>query len=244
MINLVGHIQMKLGIFADPHYSTVSEIKTRRPSLSAEKIKNLIGIFKSEGVDAIVCLGDLINSEKDTEKDSQNLKYIADLLRSSGLPIYCVMGNHDSEAFTPKQFSEISGLQTSPYSVNVGGTKMIFLDCCFTDDGSDEGIGYRRGNYKWKNSYLPLSQIEYLKKESAGVEKVILFTHQNLDDRDNPHCIRNAEAVRAVIESCGIKTAFSGHYHKGGEFLIHGVNYITLPALCELDSLPYLIYEL
>lgn len=235
--------KMKIGIFADPHYSTVGEIKTRRPSLSADKIERLIGIFKSEGVDAIVCLGDLINSEKDDAKDRENLKFVADLLRLSGIPVYCVMGNHDSEAFSPEEFSEVSGLQAPPYAVDLGGAKLIFLDCCYTDDGTDEGVGYRRGNYKWKNSYLPASQIEYLKKESVGAEKVILFTHQNLDDRDNPHCIRNAQAVRAAVESCGIRTAFSGHYHKGGEFAINGVRYITLPALCELDSLPYLIYE-
>ncbi len=235
---------MKLGIFADPHYSTVAEIKTRRPSLSAEKIRRLIEIFKKEGVDSIVCLGDLINSEKDREKDRENLKYVSELLKSAKIPVYCVMGNHDSEGFTPSEFTEISGFGTAPYSVDIGEIRLIFLDCCYTDDGSAEGIGYRNGNYKWKNSYLPESQIEYLKESASGAESAIVFTHQNLDDRDNPHCIRNAERVREAVESCGIKTAFSGHYHKGGEFLINGVRYITIPALCELDSLPYIIYEL
>ena len=72
---------MKLGIFADPHYSTVAEIKSRRPSLSAGKVKRLIEIFKSEEVDAIICLGDLINSEKDPKKDEENLRLISDILR-------------------------------------------------------------------------------------------------------------------------------------------------------------------
>lgn len=234
---------MKLGIFADPHYSTVAEIKSRRPSLSAGKVKRLIEIFKSEEVDAIICLGDLINSEKDPKKDEENLRLISDILRESGLPIYCVMGNHDSEAFTPAEFSEISGFKAAPFSIDRDDVRLIFLDCCYTDNGSAEGVGYRNGNYHWKNSYLPASQIEFLRESSAGAERVIVFTHQNLDDRDNPHCIRNAESVRAALEACGIKTAFSGHYHKGGEFTINGVRYITLPALCELDSLPYIIYE-
>ena len=235
---------MKIGIFADPHYSTVKEIKTRRPSLSAEKIVKLIEIFKNEKVEAIICLGDLINSEKDRDRDRENLRFVSKLLKSAGLPVYCVMGNHDAEGFTPSEFTEISGFEAAPFFADLGNTRMVFLDCCYTDDGSAEGIGYRNGNYKWKNSYLPESQIEYLKEVSAEADSVILFTHQNLDDRDNPHCIRNAERARAAVENCGIKTAFSGHYHKGGEFLINGVRYITLPALCELDSLPYIIFEL
>lgn len=235
---------MKIGIFADPHYSTVEEIKTRRPSLSAEKISKLIEIFKNEKVEAIICLGDLINSEKDKGKDRDNLRFISDILNGAEIPVYCVMGNHDSEGFTPSEFTEISGFATAPYFVDLGKTRLIFLDCCYTDDGSADGIGYRNSNFKWKNSYLPESQIEYLKESASGAERAIVFTHQNLDDRDNPHCIRNAERVRGAIEACGIKTAFSGHYHKGGEFLINGVRYITLPALCELDSHPYIIYEL
>lgn len=236
---------MKLGIFADPHYSTADQIKTRRPSRSMEKVHQLAGIFKREEAEAIVCLGDLINSEKDAGKDRQNLRDIAQVLRFAGLPVFCVMGNHDAQAFTPTEYAAISGFRTAPYTADFGDTRLIFLDCCYTDNGTPEGLPYRDRQFHWKNAYLPASQLEFLEQAAAGVARAVVFTHQNLDDRDNPHCIRNVAAARAVIERCGnIRTVFSGHYHPGGQFTINGVTYVTPPALCELDQLPYILFEL
>ncbi len=233
---------MKIAIYSDIHYSTVELAnKTRRPSLSAQKVLELNEIFKLEKVDAVLCLGDIINSENDRKKDLQNLTNILRLMKDCALPIYTLPGNHDFETLSQDEYYNVSGLQRLPYYVDICDVRFVFLDCCY----SDNGTAYSQGNFNWKNSYLPKDQLDYLKNLAFGAERVYLCTHQNLDDRDNPHCIRNAEAVRQVIRECqNIKGVFSGHYHRGAEFILNGIPYITPPALCEGDELSYLIIEL
>ena len=73
---------MKLGLFTDPHYSTKElTCKTRRPSLSYGKIKEAMEHFISEKVDAVICLGDLVDDCGSREENVDAIKMIIDLIR-------------------------------------------------------------------------------------------------------------------------------------------------------------------
>ncbi len=233
---------MKIAIYSDVHYSTAELTnKNRRPSLSAKKIPLLNEIFRKNNVDAVFCLGDIINSEKDRDRDIGNLSYIMGLMKECGLPLCTIPGNHDFETLSQDEYYSASKCPRPPYYVDIQGSRFVFLDCCYINEHTE----YDRGNFDWKVSYLPKSQLDYLKNIASQSERVYVCTHQNLDDRDDPHCIRNAESVREVISECeSIKGVFSGHYHKGAEFYIDGIKYITPSALCEGEELSYLIIEL
>ena len=70
--------------------------------------------------------------------------------------------------------------------------------------------------------------------------------HENPDpDVQKDHIIRNAGAVREILEASGnVKLVLQGHYHPGAEHIVGGIPYLTVPALCEGENLPYRILEL
>lgn len=52
----------------------------------------------------------------------------------------------------------------------------------------------------------------------------------------------NDEDVRSILEkSEKVKIAFQGHYHPGSNFAVNGIEYVTLPALCENKNAYYLV---
>ena len=62
---------MKLGIFADPHYSSALLTCGRRyNSRSLAKIEAALARFAAERCDLVVCLGDLIDREDDIRDGS------------------------------------------------------------------------------------------------------------------------------------------------------------------------------
>ena len=65
---------MKIGLFADAHYSS-QEITCgkRYNSLSLEKIRQAYRFFAEKDCDLIVCLGDLIDREDDRETQEAQL---------------------------------------------------------------------------------------------------------------------------------------------------------------------------
>ena len=57
-----------------------------------------------------------------------------------------------------------------------------------------------------------------------------MFSHQTLDRVDTQdHNIKNASAVRAVLEESGkVLAVISGHDHQGGYANIKGIHYVVL----------------
>jgi len=62
---------------------------------------------------------------------------------------------------------------------------------------------------------------------------VIVFAHQRLDE-SAPHSVKNAPAVRAVLEKSGkVLAVFQSHSHKNDYQQIAGIHYCTLVAMVE-----------
>jgi alkaline phosphatase len=62
---------------------------------------------------------------------------------------------------------------------------------------------------------------------------VILFIHQLLSGVDS-HRVKNAEQVRAILESSGkVAAVLQGHKHKGAFDRIEGIYYYALKAVVE-----------
>lgn len=241
---------LKVGLFADPHYSTQElVVLTRKPKLSASKLKEAIAAFILEEVSAVICLGDLINGEENDEVNTDNLRTITTPLldlRRKNINVYCIRGNHDAEIFDEAEFSDISGLVIAPHSISREGIRMIMIDASFTSDGQP----YKKRDIDWTDTYIGGGQINWLdqqlcKSEALG-ESVYIFTHQNLDPNvERHHIISNAAEVRKIIEKykC-VRAVYQGHYHKGAHNICGGIPYISLPAMCEGLNNQYMIAEL
>jgi len=234
---------MKLGLFTDPHYSSLTvTCVTRRPSLSLGKMKEAFAAMAD--CDLILCLGDLIDDCGDPGKNREILAQAADLFQSSPIPAYSLMGNHDYHAFTREAFQEIAGSVTPPPVLRLCGKTLLFPDSAYREDS----ISYSGNPFDWTDSFLPEAELDFLRTTLADPETAdaCVFLHQNLDpDVEMHHIIKNAAAAREILTSSGkVKTVFQGHYHPGHENEIDGIRYITLPAMCEGEENRYAVYEI
>lgn len=100
---------MKIGLFADAHGATVEvSCKTRRPCLSRRKIAEAMSAFSD--CDAVIALGDLVDDCGTREENVAYLQDVADLIRSFGVPFYCLLGNHDCLILKKKNFMQYRNL--------------------------------------------------------------------------------------------------------------------------------------
>lgn len=231
---------MKIGIFTDSHYSGKEVTCGRRfNNQSLRKIGEAYRHFEENECDAVICLGDLIDTEDTIEKEMANLAEIAKIIKASPLPTVCLMGNHDAFVLTPSRFYSILGIDP-PKTICADGKRLIFLDACYFKSG----VHYAPGDSDWKDTFYPLTAA--LKEELlASPVPTYIFLHQNIDPAiREDHRLSNSEEILRVIHECGtVKAVLQGHYHPGMESVHNGVTYVTLPAMCENEA-AYWIFEL
>ena len=97
-----------------------------------------------------------------------------------------------------------------------------------------DGEPYSAGNFEWTDTAIPAEQVEWLRQDLAKADRpAIVFVHQRLDVA-NSHGIKNAPAVREVLEKSGkIVAVLQGHSHKNDLKQIGGIPYCTLAAVIE-----------
>lgn len=230
---------MKIGIFTDSHYSS-AEITcgNRYNSASLSKIREAYQSFKRENCDMVVSLGDLIDCENEHDREIKNLVQISRIIKESGIPTVAVMGNHDAFTFTEDEYYDILGRDCRPYSRNIGGKNMVFLDTCYFQDGSR----YKPGDSDWTDTYFP--DMEGLQREISQMSgDIYIFMHQNIDPSlPEEYRVSNAEAIRHMIERNGnVRGVYQGHYHKGNRLELNGISYVTFQAMCSYEDACYIV---
>lgn len=238
---------MKIGLFTDSHYSDKeTACTTRRPSLSYGKIKAAMEAFAEAKCDLVLCLGDLVDCCDTIEEDRARIDELNTLIQAFRLPFYCLMGNHDYQNFDRDEFAR--HVPYPPFFLRFGDLTLIFPDANYMDDGTAEGVIYRKDALDWTNAYLPEDQCEKLRQvlEEKDTVRAYVFLHQNLDPAvENHHIIRNAEKIRTILRESGkVRGVFQGHYHPGHESVIDGIPYLTLAAMCEGEGNSYRIAEI
>lgn len=230
---------MKIGMFADSHYSS-AEITCgcRYNSRSLKKITEAYAYFAQEQCDLVVCLGDLIDHEKDHSDEVLHLREIAAIIQRQKIRTIVLMGNHDAFSFIEEEFYGILGEECRPKTFNCERNTFFFVDACYFKNGER----YAPGGGDWTDTFVPdLADIEQQLNAAAG--DCYVFIHQNIDSeiRDD-HRIYNDNEFRAVIErSKKVKVVYQGHYHSGHISENNGIQYITLPAMCEGENHYYVI---
>lgn len=223
---------MKLGIFADPHYSHEDlTCETRRPMLSYGKIAEAMQAFKRENVTLAVCLGDLIEHCETPAETERNLQEILSLVLQSGIPFMNVPGNHDYTDLSAEMLEKY-GLRKPPYSVVFDGVRLIVLDANYRSDFRR----FDRAGVEWTDANLPPEQLVFLRTTlSKSKEPCVVLVHECLDPYVEPHhIVKDADRIREIIRDSGkVITVLEGHYHPGAFHEIDGIPYRTYPAMCE-----------
>ena len=238
---------MKLGLFSDSHYCH-DEIrnKTRRPSLSLEKIKSAIDTFKREGVELCLCLGDMIDKGSTSEEPTECLEQIMQLLRASKIPYRVLAGNHDLAVFTADCFAQRTESPKPPCLLETDTNRLIFLDANYFSDMTPYN-GNKRGIGDWTDCNLPAAQLAFLQNALDTAQKpCVVLLHHNLEsDADPKHRVNNANEARRIMENSNkVVLVLQGHYHKGADRIENGIRYLTLPAMCEGEENHFLILDL
>ena len=226
---------MKICLFADPHYCTKTELPNsdRKPKLSLDKMKRMAEKAVSEGVELFVCLGDFINMEGSAEQDAKNAADAAAVLKESGIPCVCCMGNHDCESLPAAEFRAATGFQTAPCVYDLpSGKRLVFLDANY--DSSFRP--YERHRVDWTDANVPPEEMAWLKEVLTG-RTVEVFIHQNLEPEAEPHHrVRNADEVLAVLKANSVSRVWQGHYHRGAASAYEGIDILTLKAMCVFED--------
>jgi alkaline phosphatase len=237
---------IKFGVFTDLHYAKDFINNKRRCDLSLLKLQNIVTDFNNRDLDFCVCLGDIINSVQNFEKDKANILDVYQLFNNLSMPYHITLGNHDLESMSKSDFFTLFGknLNKLYYSFSYENSKFIVLDANFLPDGND----YNNDNYDWNNANISKEQLLWLDHElqQANEENIIIFIHQNLDYRisngELDSCIVvNYKEVVKILEKYNQKvTIIQGHYHEGYHQIINNIEYITLKTVCEGSDLTYL----
>jgi len=225
---------IRIGVFTDAHYAEgLTACRTRTCWQSMEKVKRVLNALSD--ADLIVQLGDLINISGDHEADLKNIRAMQDLLNGCGKNCLSVLGNHDVEAERKRVF--LPGQEQGYYYVDLDDVRLIVLDGCFTSDGES----YEDAEWDWTDSLIPDHELQWLREAlDTAAGGAVVFCHQNLDAREgDPHVIKNAAAVREILEESGkVMAVLQGHCHSGCRNEQNGILYHTFRALCEGNEIP------
>jgi len=191
---------VRFGLITDLHFADRLPAGSRYYNQSKQKLLEAIHVFNKSNLDFIIELGDF-KDQDDHPKKTQTLAYLDEIesaFRQYDGPVYHVLGNHDMDSISKRDFlahTKNHGVAEGKnyYSFVYNRLKFIALDANYNEDGSD----YDSGNFDWTSARIPGSQLQWLKTELAeGREPVIVFVHQLLDWFSGVHeslYIRNAE---------------------------------------------------
>ena len=223
---------LRMGLVPDLHYADKPARGTRYYRDTGDKLIEAVQLFNQNELNFVVGLGDLIDQADSVETEIQWLKHIESIFAQTRAPRHYVLGNHCVGTLTKEEFAAHTAANKTPhYSFDAGDFHFVILDACFMADGTP----YGRANFDWKDSNIPPAQLDWLRADLVKNQKpVIVFAHQRLDD-EGPHGVRNALAVRELLEhsSGPVLAVFQGHSHRNDYRQIAGIHYCTLVAMIE-----------
>ncbi|MBO7684479.1 MAG: metallophosphoesterase [Kiritimatiellae bacterium] len=231
-----GRPLVRFGMVADLHYAALKRRWSRHYGESVRKLDEAVELFNARKPDFAIELGDLKDDSNGHDGTLVRLEEVERSFAKFKGPRYHVVGNHDCDCITPEEFFSRTpnGGKTMDrgwYSFVSGGVSFIVLDGCFTKDMKH----YDRSN-PWTDANIPPEELAWLEGELSKAEKhAVVFVHQRLDPAsERHHLMRNAKAVRKVLEASGkVRAVVTGHQHDGGHSVVNGIPYYTLRAMVE-----------
>lgn len=228
---------MRFGIVTDSHFADADPLMNRYFRESIDKMTECVELMNEQKVDFLIELGDFKdqNTPPVEEKTISYLQAIERSFHRFNGPTYHVLGNHDMDSISKKQFLENVTNTDIPsgstyYSFDRKGIHFVVLDAEFLADGTD----YDHGNYQWNEAYVSEAELDWLRKDLAGTTlPSIVFSHQQLGGLGMTD-INNAGDIRKILQESGkVLAGFDGHNHNGGHNIIEGIHYYTLKAMVE-----------
>ncbi len=222
--------RVRIGLVTDVHYADKPTRGSRHYRESLAKLEEVGEQFAKDRPDHVVELGDFIDAADSVDVEEKYLKRVNKLFTSLPGKKHYVLGNHCVHTLSKAEFLGGVGQAKSHYSFDAGGYHFVILDACFRSDGQP----YHRANFKWYDANIPADQIDWLRADLKSAKgQAVVFVHQRLDVK-NQHGIKNAAAVRKVLEASGkVLAVFQGHSHQNDHRQIADIHYCVHAAMVE-----------
>lgn len=233
---------LQVGIFTDLHaHDTNNPIERLVMVNYRERLGACIDAMNAWPADLMMQLGDYINGRFVIGADPGDPARIPAILEDAESiyaqfngPRYHVIGNHDVQDLSKKEFLKRVPMTATYYSFDAGGYHFVVLDAQYSRQGEDfNNVFYVvQGN-------IPSFQLDWLEEDLAATDRqTIVCVHQRLDVeydfRSGGPEIYNAEEVKALLEESGkVIAIFQGHDHDGAYSQIDGIHYVTFRALID-----------
>lgn len=226
--------EFSFGLVGDVHYADKSMRINRYYREAIGKLEQCVTTFNARTLPFAIMLGDFIDKAPDKSTELAYLKTVRQTFAQYAGDKHFVLGNHDLARLSKDEFLANCGATTAQchYSFDAGGYHFVILDAGFTKGGA----AYNAGNFKWKDANIPAVQQEWLADDllNARAKKTMVCVHQNLHDESSIYGVKNAKAVRKILEKAGnVLAVLQGHDHKGAYAKINGIHYFTLKALVD-----------
>ena len=203
--------KVKFSVFADlHHYPAVF-------CTDAEKrLENIISRAVNGGAEFIISLGDF-NHSVTTFPD------ICESAAASPLPIYHVMGNHDTDGAALADVLKAYNMPTEYYWLDLNGFRFIMLDTNYYRHSSG-CTHYQYRNYfdfPLTRETIPGEELDFLENAIASAPgQCILCSHASLERHHNGGGgLTNQSAVREIISRANanerkVIMSLNGHHHR------------------------------
>ncbi|NJP41584.1 hypothetical protein HCH52_11080 [Oscillospiraceae bacterium HV4-5-C5C] len=228
---------LNFALIADTHYAPRTEENNRFYSRSLDKINACLPLLQKARPAFLMHLGDVVDVPHDPVGALDGAQKIWSAMQMLQVPVLLTAGNHDIDSLDQSSWLHLTGApgQRGPgfcYAWTQAGHRLIVLDCLSQPDGRP----YTPGTMRWKALWVSPPAQAWLTQELAASrdQPVILFCHALLDDLDSPYVVCNAAEIRHVLRSyANIVAVFQGHKHDGQISFIHGLPFLTVPAMVE-----------
>ncbi len=192
-------------VFSDLHYAPGAWC-----SDSPARLQTILTRAEKEAVSFIIQLGDFLY---DREKNG----WIVDRYLSTTIPVYSVLGNHDTDAMTVEENLALFHMENNFYFFDRGGYRFLVLDPNYDFDGRN-CVHYEPGLKRHiTRGYLPPEQLEWMDRTlRESPYPCILFSHESAERTNG---IYNRDDAWNIISAVHRETDtrvllwINGHYH-------------------------------
>jgi predicted phosphodiesterase len=238
------------GVFADAQYADVEDGYDRFYRSSENRLREAYEVFKSDSVDFVANLGDLI------DRDFGSFMPVMDIINSSGVKTFHLTGNHDYSVDNryKKKIPVLKENQKGYYSFSHKGFRFIFLNGneistyasanrneakkaeALLKQMSDSG---KMNAVEW-NGGMSSRQIEWLRDQLdqsvTTVEKVFILCHFPVFP-DNKHNLLNYNDLLSLLDNYNNIIAWlSGHNHEGNYGNFNLIHFYTFRGMVETPN--------
>jgi len=217
-------MNVTFGVCADLHTEFIHD--------APKRMEDFLNYCKRENVDFCVNLGDFCPPG---ELNAEHKKEIFSMIKSSNIPFYHVLGNHDMDENSKDNVLSFLEANDAHTSFDFGGVHFVVLDACHFRTGNGYE-SYDNGNYKYAHGddvpFLPPSELDWLEKDlSEARYPAVVFSHQSLIESRSG--IRNPGDFRNVIKKSpnGVIMAMCGHEHVDRAEFFDGVWYVCINSM-------------